>query len=324
MERFENTRIILQGNASTTLSIIGDVGSILRAACRWQPTSPASAQLGTISRVNLREQGIHFGLGAAAFGSSPEQAVKLLGEYAVIDNVSWWTPAEKPSTSRCEDGQAEMLTPFLIGWDILDSASAFLDSPEDLPLIVWYEQLMNHSSLRRTGAIAVEVVARVPARNIVDKYMCCAPLAQNAALREGQLITDPDLIDSYFLRNSVSTLVPPDTACILIMVGVVVDPVVVAAHWGGDILQRGFYTTPGIISRAAVIHHTHAAAVLDSSPTDLYAHSSAQSIGDETIRITQKLASGIHRVSLVHIESDTRLSQAVARIGVIEKIEIAS
>lgn len=324
MEIFENTRISLQGNASTTLSIIGDVGSILRAACRWQPASPASAQPGSVSRINVREQGIRFGLGAAAFGSFPEQAVQLLGESAVIDNLSWWTPAAKPSISRCEDEQTEMLTPFLIGWDILDSASASLDSSEDLPLIRWYEQLMNHPSLRKTGAIAVEVVARIPARNIVDKYMCSAPLARNAALREGQLITDPDLIDSYFLRNSVRAAVPPETVCTLVMVGVVVDPIVVAARWGGEILQRGFYTTPGIVSQATVIQHTHAAVILDSGPLDTYACRSVQSIEYEMAQVTQNLASGMQNVSLVHIENDTRLSQAVARIGVIESIEIKS
>jgi hypothetical protein len=324
MEIFEDTRITLQRNAPTTLSIIGDVGSILRATCRWQSSGPASAQTGNISRINLREQRIHFGLGAAAFGSPPEQAVQRLGESAIIDSLPWWTPAEKPSTSRCEDGQAKMLTPFLIGWDILESASASLDSSEDLPLIMWYEQLLHHAALRKTGAIAVEVVARIPARNIVDKYIYCAPLAQSTTLRGGQLITDPDLIDAYFLRNSVRYLVPPDTVCLLVMVGVVVDPVAVAAHWGGDILQRGFYTTPGIVSQATVIHHTHAAVILDPDPVDHHLCSSAQSIEHETVQATQELASGTHKVSLVHIESDTRLRRAVARIGVIENIEIKS
>jgi hypothetical protein len=324
MEIFENTRMTLQCHAPTTLSIIGDVGSILRATCRWQSTGLESAQTGNISRINLREQRIHFGLGAAAFGSAPEQAVQRLGESAVIDSLPWWTPAEKPSISRCEDGQAEMLTPFLIGWDILDSASASLDSSEDLPLILWYEQLLRHPVLRKTGAIAVEVVARIPARNIVDKYMYCAPLAQSTTLREGQLITDPHLIDAYFLRNSVRNSVPPDTVCMLVMVGVVVDPVTVAAQWGGDILQRGFYATPGIVSQATVIHHTHAAAILDPDPMDHHPRSFAHSIEQETIQATQMLTSGTHAVSLIHIESDTQLSRAVARIGVIEHIKIKS
>lgn len=324
MDKPGNTRIITRGNIPTTLSIIGDVGCVLHASCSWKPVNPAFPQVGNVASIKLQERHIRFGLGAAAFGPSPEQAIQRLGECAVVDSLPWWTPAEKPSTSRCEIGQEEMLTPFLIGWDTLDSAWALLDSPKDLPLVTWYEQILEHPSIRKTGAIAVEVVARIPAGIIVDKYMSRAPLAQSNALRKGQMITDPDLIDAYFLRNSVRGSVPLDTVCTLVMVGVVIDPVVVAATWGDDVLQRGFYATPGIIAQANVIHHTHAAVVLDSCLMDGNFYDPLQAIDADIALAVQELASGTRKVSLVHIESDTRLHRAVARVGIIENIELIS
>ncbi len=324
MDKFGNTRMITLSNIPTTLMLFGDVGAVLHAECSWKPASPAFSQTGNVALIKLQEQRIRFGLGAAAFGPSPEHAIQRLGECGVVDSIPWWTPAEKPSTSRCEMGEAEMLTPFLIAWDTLDSALALLDSPMDLPLVKWYEQILEHPSIRKTGAIAVEVVARIPAGIIVDKYMYRAPLAQTNELHKGQMITDPDLIDAYFLRNSVRGSVSLDTVCTVVMVGVVIDPIVVAATWGDDVLRRGFYATPGIIAQANVIHHTHAAVIFDSSLMDGNSHNPLRSIDDDMALAARELASGTRKVSLVHIESDTRLHRAAARIGIIENIELIS
>ncbi len=100
-----------------------------------------------------------------------------------------------------------------------------------------------------------------------------------------------------------------------------VDPAIVAATWGDDILRRSFYATPGISSSAKVIHHTHTVVVLGSSPIHEELHEPLASIDDKVTLITQGLAAERQRVYAVHIESDTRLSRAVARIGIIENIE---
>lgn len=323
MNNSENTRIIMRtGNTPATLRMVGDVGYVLRALCAWKSATSAGSKAGNIAAISLPDRQMRFGLGAAAFGPSPEQAIQRLGECALIDGVSWWTPAEKSSTSRSEVGASEMLTPFLIAWDALDSAWAFLDSSSSLPLVKWYEHILEHPGIRKTGAIAVEVVAQIPAGMIADKYMYRAPLAASNTLSKGQVITDPDLIDVYFSRNTIRRAVPPDTLCTLLMVGVVIDPLVVTTTWGDGVRQRGFYATPGISSHANVIHHTHAAVVLDSRRFDGHLQDSSQSIEDKIALVAQELVAGTHEISVVHVESDTRLTQAVARIGIIENIEI--
>lgn len=322
MNKIESTRIMMRpGNRPTTLSILGDVGTILRASCVWKSPTSEGSQAGNIAAIGLPDERLRFGLGAAAFGQSPELAIQKLGECALIEGIPWWTSAEQPGTSQREEGTAEMLTPFLFAWDGLDSAWASLTSSCSLPLVEWYEQLMEHPAIRKTGAIAIEVVAQVPAEAIVDKYMCYAPLAQTNTLRAGQLITDLDLIDTYFLRDTIRHTVPLDTICTLVMVGIVVDPIVVAAKWGNNILERGFYVTPGIGSHANVIHHTHAAVILDSCSMYTNHYNAATSIDTEISMTAQELTSVPHKVAVVHIENDTRLRQAIARIGIIETIK---
>lgn len=325
VNKAEDTRIIIRTDSlPTTLRLVGDVGSVLRAECSWDLDISKSSKVGKISTIRLPHEGMRFGLGASAFGQYPVQAIQRLGESALIEGVPWWTSAEKPGISRREAGEGEMLTPFLVAWDTLDSGWALLDSSMHIPLIEWYEQLLRHPGIGKTGALAIEVVSQIPAEEIIDKYMCRAPLAYNNKLRKGQTIVDPDLIDKYFLRNTVCREVPPDTICTLVMVGVVVEPVFVAARWGDDVLRRGFYATPGVSSHAGVIHHTHAAVILDPYLMPDHLESSSQPIDDAIALTSQELTLGSHHVSLVHIESDTRLSQAIARIGIIENIEIVS
>lgn len=317
----ENTRVVMRPDARpTTLRMIGDVGCVLRASCIWNPFPLVGSEKGNISAIRLPDEDLHFGLGAAAFGQSPELAIQRLGESALIAGIPWWTPAEKPGVSYQEGKASEMLTPFFIAWDRLDTAWASLDFSSGISLIEWYEHILNHPGIRKSGAMAIEVLAQVPAKEIVDKYMCRAPLTQNNTLPRDRLITDPDLIDLYFVRNAICHAVPMDTVCTLVMVGVVVDPVVVASTWGDEVLRRGFYVTPGISSHANVIQHTHATVILDSWPVDV--HASLSSIEEEFALIDHGLALGRHTFSVVHIENDTRLSQAMARIGIIEKIEI--
>ncbi len=323
MNKAESTRVVIRpDDAPTTLRIRGDVGSILRATCTWKSASHPNSESGNISTQVLPDPQIRFGLGASAFGSPPVVAIQQLGESLLIDGIPWWTPAEKPMTSHCECGQTEMLTPFLITWDKLDSAWASLDSSSSLPLVNWYESLLEHPSLKKNGAITVEIVTQVPTKQVVDKYMCRAPLAQNNNLSNGQLITDPDLIDTYFQRNAIRRTVPTDMLCTMVMIGVVIDPVTFTARWGNGILQRGFYVTPGMKSHAKVIQHTHAAVIPNSRPIDRILQLPLQSIDSEIAAITQETLQGKHRVYITHIENDTRLSQAIARVGIVNNIEV--
>lgn len=204
INQVEGTCIVIHPDtAPTTLRVIGDVRVVLRASCSWKLSPSAGAEAGSIAAIRLPDGCMRFGLGAAAFGPFPELAVQRLGECVLLEGVPWWTPAERMSASRREDKGAELLTPFLIEWDTMNSAWGWLDSASTLSLLKWYEGLLSHPVIGRTGAIAVEIVAQIPAGMIVDKYMCRAPLAHNNTLARGQLITDPDLIDVYFLRNAV-------------------------------------------------------------------------------------------------------------------------
>ncbi|HJT55918.1 MAG TPA: hypothetical protein VJ761_05450 [Ktedonobacteraceae bacterium] len=322
MNKAASTRVIIRKDSiPTTLRIVGDVSSVLHASCFWESNNSSGSKIGKISAIRLPNERIRFGLGASAFGPYPTQAIQQLGECALIDGIPWWTTAEKPRVSRCEAEKSEMLTPFLVAWNTLDSAWAFLDSSTGFPLVKWYEQLFQHPVIRKTGVIAIQVIAQIPAGKIVDKYMSRAPLASTNKLHNNQTIVDPDLIDKYFVRNTIRNEVPPDTICTLVMVGIVIDPKAIAAAWGDDVLRRGFYNTPGITVEADVIQHTHAAVMLDSYPIPDHILGSSQSINDDIALITKEMASRTHQVSLVHIESDTFLSKAIARIGIIENVE---
>src|SRR6266487_3963356 len=97
----ENTRIVMRSDKTpTTLRVVGDVGSVLRASCIWEPATSGSPQRGNISTIRLPDARMRFGLGAVAFDPSPELAIQRLGECALIEGIPWWIPAERPSTSR--------------------------------------------------------------------------------------------------------------------------------------------------------------------------------------------------------------------------------
>jgi hypothetical protein len=258
----------------------------------------------------------------AAFGYPPEQAIQRLGECALIEGIPWWTPAQRPSRSRQEAGHSALLTPFLVTCNTLDSAWAALDSVSGLSLVRWYEHIFEHPQVRSAGAIAVEVVAEIPAGMILDRYMYRSPLAQSSTLSAGQIIVDARLMDEYFLRNSIRRTVPAETLCTLVMVGVVLDPTHIARTWGEELLQRAFYTVDGMPSDTRVLHHTHATVILDSFLSGGQLRFSHHSFEQRMDLVAQRLASRPQNVSVVHIESDLRLNQALARIGIIDDIEI--
>jgi hypothetical protein len=279
---------------------------------------------GNIDTVRLPANDLRFGIGVAAFGHPPEQAIEHLGECALIEGIPWWTPAQKPSRSRQEVGNATLFTPFLVTCNALASAWAVLDAVSGLSLLGWYERIFDHPRVRSAGAIAVEIVAQLPAGMILDRYMCRSPLAGRSTLSAGQTIVDVTLLDEYFLRNSIRRALPPDTLCTLVMVGIVLDPVIVARTWGEELLHRAFYTVDGRPSDARVIHHTHASVILDSLPASGQLRLSHHSFEKRMDLVAQQLASQPQHVSVVHIESDLRLNQALARIGIIDDVEIVA
>lgn len=331
----EATRVTMRHpSMATTLHIIGSVEDVLRSTCSWNPGAPTDA--GHIYEVAVPDGAMRFGLGAGAFGVPADDAVELLGECALLEGKPCWTPATPDATARAEPHNSSLLTPFLFEWDELDSVWAWRESTTGIALDQWYEYLLSYleeAGVCETGAIAIEIVAHVPAHQIVDKRLRRAPLVKNRPV-DGQLITHASHIDEFFLRNAVRAgmsklAVPLDTTCLVIMVGVAIHPAMVARRWGPDTiaLRRGFYATPGITSRAAAIHHTHALVVLNSWPTttdqELLRRSPEVNVS-EAAQLMTEWAVKQDTMHLVHLENDTEVHRAIARIGIIRNIRYGS
>jgi hypothetical protein len=307
----------------TTLKVLGDVGPVLLGTCAWAPQAP-DEQPGAIRAVDMSRDGLSFGLGSAAFGQPPEHAVRELGEYVLVDRYSWWTPAVQRTTSRLEAAKTPALTPFMILWDRMATAAATLRMATPVPVVQWYEHLMRALTALgacRTGTMTVELIADLPASHIVDKRLRRAPLRQYRP-QDGRLITDGTNLDTFFLRDAASGAHGADDWCTVVMEGLVVDPAVAQATWGAEFVRRGFYRTPGVIASATVIHHTHAlvAARLPApdppTPAGAVARQRFESVATE-------LSTGSHAVLATHIENDTLIHEAVARIGVVGHLELA-
>jgi len=309
------------GRPPTTLWLTGDVGHILNSTCVWSPRD-IDGEPGAVRAVDVADDGLPFGLGAAAFGEPPARAVQQLGEYVLVDGRSWWTPAARPVSSRYEPPGSPALTPFLFRWDGMASAVARLESPTPVSLICWYEHLMRQLTklgVGRTGMIAVEVVADIPARLIVDKQLARAPLREHRPPDE-LLITDEAHLDEFFVRNGASHAYGGGGWCTVVMVGVAADPHQAAVTWGEDVLRRAFYTTPGVSESETLIHHTHALVTERLRPAERAGEWPGAAV-ERLTRTTQSLASGAHRVQATHIESDTQLYNAEARVGAIGEIQ---
>lgn len=299
----------------TTLRLTGDVGPVLKSTCVWSPKG-IGGEPGAVRAVGIADDGLPFGLGAAAFGASPAQAVQQIGEYVLVDGRSWWTPAARPISSRYEPPGSPALTPFLFQWDDMTSAVARLESPSPIPLIRWYEHLLQQLTelgACRTGMIAVEIVADTPARLIVDKQLARAPLREHRP-PDKRLITDEAHLDEFFVLNGASRTYAGGSWCTVVMVGVAANPERAAATWGDDVIERAFYTMPGISKSATVIHHTHALVTAQLHP----------GVAKERFTsATDVLATGAQMVQATHIENDTRLYKADARVGAIGEIQIS-
>ncbi|HET8658549.1 MAG TPA: hypothetical protein VFM55_06080 [Micromonosporaceae bacterium] len=304
------------GRPPTTLWLTGDVGHILNSTCVWGP-GVTGGEPGAVRAVDLADDDLPFGLGAAAFGEPPARAVRQLGEYVLVDGRSWWTPAVRPVSSRYEPPGSPALTPFLFRWDAMASAVARLESAAPVPLACWYEHLMRRLTKLGacpTGMIAVEVVADIPARLIVDKQLARAPLREHRPADE-RLITDEAHLDEFFVRNGASGAYGGGVWCTVVMVGVAADPHRAAVTWGDDVLRRAFYTTPGVSESATLIHHTHALVT-----KRLHRAEPTGAAVERFTGATDAIASGAHRVQATHIESDTQLYNAEARVGAIGEI----
>jgi len=313
------SRIVMSPHgAATTLQIIGDIRHVLRSACADRPSRAAYSDVGMIYALPQPCGTTHFALGGGAFGDPASLALQQLGEYALIEGRPWWTPARVPTDSRREAAGARMLTPFLIQWDRVGSAWASLNAAAPTSLLDWYDELLHDPHLDRTGAIAVEIFARTFASLIVDKHLRRAPLIRMDRVDSDHLITDPDLIDIYFQRNAVQRSLSADTVCDVVMVGVALDPDRLARA-PGDVLRRGFYITPGVSVRARTIHHTHAV-VLPGSRLPMEELIELGAPERELAAVADAMLAGARETYLVHLESDTRLSKAVARIGIIEEM----
>ncbi len=300
--------------ALTRLRLLGDVGPVLKSTCVWEPGHSRAA--GQIRAVDLAEKD-KFGLGAAAFGAPPEHAVRQMGECVLIEGKPWWTPAAMRTSSRSESAGLPLHTPFLLQWDEMASAVATMRSADALRLDQWYEYLLRRLAelgVGQTGAIAVQTMASMPARMITDKHLARAPLTENRP-RDHRLIVDERHLDTYFLRNAAVRAYGRDTWCVVIMLGVVIDPAAAAATWGQEFVQRGFYCTPGIARESGIIHHTHAlvAAWPSQEPADGRPADTAERIS----YVTAELAAGRPGSLATHIEDDTLLRHAQARIGVV-------
>lgn len=303
-----------------TLRLSGTVGPVLESTCVWAPGQPGGGT-GAIRAVDVAADGLRFGLGAGAFGTPPEQAIQRLGEYVLVDGTSWWTPAATPTQSRPEPPGVPVLTPFLLRWDQMATAVATLRSGRPVPLARWYEYLiarltgLGHCP---AGTIVAEIIADMPASQITDKHLVRPPLRQNRPPGPG-LITDEAHLDEYFLRNAAARASGPGAWCTAIMAGVAVHPAAAAAAWGSEFVQHGFYITPGTASRAAVLQHTHGLVTAQlAEPSD----------GDDRLAglagllagLAAGWADGTRAVQAIHVESDTLLYRAEARIGVVGTI----
>jgi hypothetical protein len=301
------------GAAPTALRLAGGVGPVLESTCVWGDGPAADGGVGVIRAIDASRDRLPFGLGAAAFGDVPEQAVRWLGEYLLVDGASWWTPAADPSTSRYEAPTAAVLTPFLFRWDGMRTATASLESPTPVPLIYWYEYLLRElvaGGACPSGAIALKVVADVPARLIVDKQLSRAPLLAHRPA-DGRLITDESHLDQYFVRNAAARAY--QAWCTVVMVGIAMDPASVVAMWGPEVIERGFYTTPGVSAAAEVIQHTHALVTAALPGVPGRRHAGAGLDG---------LLTGAVAAHATHIENDTMLYRAEAHIGAVSRIDL--
>jgi hypothetical protein len=300
--------------ALTELRLVGDVSPVLKSTCVWAPGGPRAA--GVIRAVEVAGKA-KFGLGAAAFGTPPEHAVRHMGECVLIDGKPWWTPAALQTSSRCESPSLPLHTPFMFQWDSMTAAVATLRSADALRLDQWYEYLLRRLAelgVGETGAIAVQTIASMPARTISDKHLTRAPLSENRP-RDRKLIVDEGHLDTYFLRNAAIRAYGRDTWCIASMLGVAINPAVAAAAFGPEFVQRGFYLTPGVAKESAIIHHTHA--LVAAWPGQELPGGGPVGTAERIGYITDELAAWGPGSLATHIESDTLLSHAQARIGII-------
>jgi hypothetical protein len=309
-------------SAPTALRLTGDVGPVLRSTCAWVPEQSGTAA-GNIRAIDVFPEIPCSGLGVSAFGSPPERAVQRLGEFVMIEGASWWTPAMVPTQSRAEPPGTLILTPFLVYWDHMVSASAALRSSSPVPLVHWYEYLLQQLAYRgicETGVIAVRIIANMPARLIADKHLVRAPLRE-AQPRDGQLITDNKHLDEYFLTNAAARAHGDDTWCTVIMVGVAVDPAAAGDVRKREFIQRGFYTMPGAVRTSAIMHHTHAL-VTRQVPAPGAGGEEAGDVAGRLRHITREWVAGARTVQVVHIENDTLLHHADACIGTISTMDM--
>lgn len=306
---------LIDGGTPTPLRLIGDVGPVLESTCDWDPRGTGD-RAGAVRAVDLSGGRHRYGLGAAAFGAPPERAVHQLGEYVLVDSRSWWTPAARPTSSRQEPRDAVVLTPFLVEWDRMTTASARLDSPTSVPLVHWYDHLVQRLielGTCRTGIVVVEILAETEARLVTDKHLAVAPLRKNRPA-DRRLITDDPHLDRYFVRNGAAAEFG-DARCAVIMVGMVTHPALALAIYGPELVERVFYTTPGIRASSRVVQHTHAVVAASGQPPRR-SDDGADEFGDPTGDLEPP------GVLVTHIENDTRLLRATARIGVVDTIEM--
>ena len=332
MQRPEDTLVVTtkQPFEGTTLSLVGDVSDVLQSNAKWQPSLPSAP--GYIHTLALPDAAIRFGLGAGAIGAPSDEAVEQIGECAILEGIPCWTPAFPGATSLVHAPHAELVTPFFFGWDIFDAGHAHLNAPMGVSVDTWYEQVLTQlerNGMGETGLMVVETIAEVPARLIVDKRLQVAPLAKNKP-PDAQLITSLRHVETYFVRNAARKGIqqlarPEETLCTVVMVGIAARPHIAAAVWKDDthLLSRGFYATPGIASRTNVLHHSHALVVFDQWPdnTNLYNDYGAQELSNEQMfSAAAHWATEQNLLCVVHIENDTTLQRAVARLGVVKSI----
>lgn len=306
--------------APAGLWLAGGVEPVLQSTCEWAPGGSSGAT-GVIRTVDLSTDGLRFGLGAGAFGTPPERAIQSLGEYLLVEGRSWWTPAAAPTLSRSEPPDSVLLTPFLLRWDHIRSAGATLRSPRPVPLARWYGYLLHRLAglgMCRTGIIAVEIVADVPAGLIADKHLIRAPLRELRP-RDGQLIIAEKHLDEYFLCDVVARAHGDDMWCTAVMAGVVAAPALMTAAWADEFLRRSFYVMPDAVGTSAVAHHTHAL-VMPRLPAAKAGGDQAGTHGERLRPVPLERASGTRPVQAVHIEDDTFLLHADARIGVVDAV----
>jgi hypothetical protein len=224
------------------------------------------------------------------------------------------------TASRCESSVLPLHTPFLFQWDSMASAVATLRSADAVRLDQWYEYLLRRVAelgVGEAGAIAVQTVASMPARMISDKHLARAPLTENRP-RDRKLIVDERHLDTYFIRNAAIRAYGRDAWCVVIMLGVAIEPMAAEAAWGSEFVRRGFYFTPGVARESAIIHHTHALVAAWPGPEPPGGGLAGTA---ERIRyITDELAACAPQSLATHMENDPLLSHAEARIGVIGSV----